>query len=105
MKNKRVKCKSGLTGWQGKLRSQYACFAEFEGYSDTWGLAGRLGFKSAKAAWRANPTVRGSVEPSDYRRVTTLTSLSRKRMATVTGVNKKLRGLINGLARLKFPRA
>jgi hypothetical protein len=65
----RVICRSGLGGWRCRLRRNYASFAEFEAYSETYGLHGRLGFKSAEAAWEANPVVEGSVEPSDFRRV------------------------------------
>lgn len=69
MATTQVTCKSGLRGWQSKLREQYANCAEFVRYSGTYGLAGRLGYKSARAAWNANPTVQGSVKPEDYRRV------------------------------------
>jgi hypothetical protein len=65
----KVTCKSGLTGWQGKLRKQYASFQEFAHYSETWGLAQRLGYKDTVAAWDDNPTVQGSTDPSDYRKV------------------------------------
>ena len=54
-------------GWQGRLQKQYVDFAEFEAYSDIYGLAKRLGYKSAKSAWKANPTIAGSVYPEDYR--------------------------------------
>ncbi len=66
---KRVRCKSGITGWQDKLHSVYSSFDDFEGYAETYGLHTRLGFRSPTEAWIANPTVQGSVIPSDYRRV------------------------------------
>jgi hypothetical protein len=66
---KQVICRSGLQGWQCRLRENYANFAEFEANSDIYNLAGRLGFRSAKGAWKANPVIQGSVEPSDYQRV------------------------------------
>lgn len=44
---RRVKCKSGLMGWRRRLRSNYDSFEVFEAYSDTYGLAHRLGFSSA----------------------------------------------------------
>lgn len=66
---KRVICKSGIEGWQGKLRKEYFDFEEFERYSTMYGLHTRLGYKSPATAWRANPTVMGSVIPSDYCKV------------------------------------
>jgi hypothetical protein len=65
----RVKCKSGLTGWQGKLRDQYESFEHFTAYAETYGLHTRLGYKTIAGAWRGNPTVRGSVIPTDYEKV------------------------------------
>jgi hypothetical protein len=67
MNTKPCKCKSGLTGWCGLLRDQYQNFVEFVHYAETYGLAGRLGFDSAEAAWEANPVVEGSVNPADFR--------------------------------------
>jgi hypothetical protein len=55
--------------WKGKLRRQYTSFEEFAAYSEVYGLAERLGFKSAGAAWAANPTVQGSTDPRDYKAV------------------------------------
>lgn len=60
-----VKCKSGMIGWQNKLKKNYSNFEEFESYSECYGIAKRLGFKSAKDAWKKNPIIRGSVIPSD----------------------------------------
>jgi len=67
---KKVICKSGLRGYQSKLQDGYANFEEFKAFSDTYGLAKRLGYKNAKTAWKANPTIQGSIEPSDFRKVT-----------------------------------
>lgn len=53
--------------WSGKLRRQYSSLAEFREYSETYGLTERLGFKSARAAWVANPTVQGSTDPRDFK--------------------------------------
>ena len=64
---KKYRCKSGLTGWCGNVRNQYANFDEFAGYAETYGLPTRLGFDFAEAAWEANPIVEGSVNPTDYR--------------------------------------
>lgn len=64
---KRVKCKSGLTGYQCRLQKNYSSFEEFEAYSDTYGVSARLGYKTAEQAWKANPIIQGSVNPSDLR--------------------------------------
>lgn len=66
---KRVKCKSGIEGWQCKLRKNYANFEEFEYYAELRGLHIRLGYKTPRNAWLANPVVQGSVIPSDFRKV------------------------------------
>jgi hypothetical protein len=66
---KSVKCDSGMRGWQCKLRENYDDFADFEQYCGEWNLHVRLGYGSAEAAWKANPTVQGSVIPSDFRKV------------------------------------
>jgi hypothetical protein len=63
----RVRCKSGIKGYQEPLRKGYDSFEEFREYSDIYGLAKRLGFPSAKAAWDENPVIQGSVIPEDYR--------------------------------------
>jgi hypothetical protein len=65
----RVRCASGLMGWRVRLRSNYVNFEEFDHYSRTYGLSRRLRFRSASAAWRANPVIEGSIWPSDFRRV------------------------------------
>lgn len=67
--SKRVICKSGLEGWQSRLRANYESLREFESYDRFYGLAKRLGYKSAASVWRENPMIQGSVEPSDFRRV------------------------------------
>ena len=66
---KQITCKSGLKGSQSRLRNRYDSLVEFQAYSDAYGLAARLGYKTAAAAWKANPVVQGSVEPSDFRKV------------------------------------
>lgn len=65
----RVRCKSGLMGYQEKLRRNYDNFDQFEAYSEMYGLHTRLGYKSAKTAWKANPVIQGSTNPTDFRRV------------------------------------
>ena len=71
MKIKTVICRSGTKGWQAKLQDAYHNFEEFETYATNFNLAKRLGYKSAKSAWEANPTVQGSVIVGDYRKVRT----------------------------------
>ena len=69
----KVKCKSGSTGWRQRLQSVYAdCadpFEAFKSYAEMYGLHTRLGYKTPAAAWKANPMVEGSTNPSDYRKV------------------------------------
>lgn len=66
--NARIKCDSGLTGWLGRLRDQYADFDDWARSSDTYGLASRLEYANPEIAWEENPWIVGSVEPKDYRR-------------------------------------
>lgn len=65
----RVRCQSGLMGYRNRLRFDYETFENFESYSEIYDLAARLGFRSAAAAWKANPIIEGSTIPSDYRLV------------------------------------
>lgn len=64
---RKVKCKSGVTGFQCRLQKNYSSFEEFEQYSLMYGIAKRLGFKSDKEAWDINPRIEMSVIPSDLR--------------------------------------
>jgi len=64
-----VVCKSGLKGWQDRLQRVYKDFDDFEFCCNAYGLHERLGFKTATAAWDANPIVRGSTNPNDYEKV------------------------------------
>jgi hypothetical protein len=66
--NHNHKCPSGLTGWKARLQTVYSSLAEFESYAEIYALHTRLGYRSPRSAWRANPMVRGSVNPSDYGR-------------------------------------
>lgn len=68
MKTKRIKTDSGLTGWKCNLQDNYSSFEDFEGYSNMYGLAARLGYTDNRECWEANPIVQGSVEPKDFRR-------------------------------------
>jgi len=65
--SRRVKCKSGITGNECHLQENYSDLDEFKGWSETYNLAGRLGFDSAEEAWEANPLIQHSVNPSDFR--------------------------------------
>jgi hypothetical protein len=64
-----VRCRSGLKGWQGRLREVYSDYEEFRGYAESYGLHLSLGYKTPENAWRANPVVQGSVSPGDYCKV------------------------------------
>jgi hypothetical protein len=52
--------------WKSKLQENYDNFYEFERYDDVYNLAQRLGFKSTKEAWDANPMIQGSTNPADF---------------------------------------
>lgn len=62
---KTVRCKSGIKGWQCKLQKNYGSLESFKNYCETYNIHKRLGFKTPKAAWEANPTIQGSTDPSD----------------------------------------
>jgi hypothetical protein len=54
--------------WKARLQDNYENrFDIWEKYDETYGLAERLGFKSAKEAWDANPIIQGSVDPKDFK--------------------------------------
>ena len=53
--------------WKAKLQSNYRSESEFRQYSQTYGLAEKLGFRSARAAWNANPLIQGSTNPADFK--------------------------------------
>jgi hypothetical protein len=65
----RIRCKSGLMGYRCRLRSNYDSFQQFQAYAEMYGLHNRLGYRTIKGAWKANPMVEGSIEPSDFRKV------------------------------------
>lgn len=65
---KRVICKSGIEGWQSRLREAYDSFEEFKRYCELYDLHTKLDYKTPEAAWAFNPIIQGSVNPSDYRR-------------------------------------
>lgn len=64
-----IRCRSGLRGWQARLRDVYSTFTEFADYCFIYNNHARLGFSSPDEAWEANPVVQGSVNPADYRRI------------------------------------
>ncbi len=64
-----VICKSGLSGWRDKLHNVYANLDEFSDYCRYYNIHKRLGYLSVRACWKDNPTVKGSVLPSDLERV------------------------------------
>ena len=65
---KRVKTKSGITGWQCKLQENYDNdFEKFESYCEIYNIHERLGFKTILEAWNKNPLIEGSTNPSDLR--------------------------------------
>jgi len=66
---KTVICKSGVKGWQAKLRSVYNTFEEFEQYNNIYSIAKRIGYKSVERAWKDNPTIQGSINPSDLTKI------------------------------------
>jgi hypothetical protein len=66
---KQVICRSGIRGWQAKLQSIYKDYEEFAAYDCHYNISGRLGYSSAVTAWRLNPVICGSVNPSDLRKV------------------------------------
>lgn len=68
-KMKKVKCSSGLVGLQYKFQDSYASFEEFAQYAEIYNLHKRLGYRTILGAWKSNPTVQSSVEPSDFRKV------------------------------------
>jgi hypothetical protein len=67
----KIKTRSNLTGWQLKLRSVYKSFQSFLNWTEMYGIHTRLGYKTPKSAWKHNPTIQGSVNPSDFCKVLT----------------------------------
>lgn len=62
---KRVTCKSGRKGWQDKLQNVYDSYDDFITNDRIYGISKRLGYDCPQDAWGANPTIQGSVNPSD----------------------------------------
>jgi hypothetical protein len=70
---KRVRCQSGIYGYQCRLRESYTDFEQWRNYSRVFGLAERLGYEigndGIEDAWNENPIIQGSVIPSDFKRI------------------------------------
>ena len=62
---KRIICKSGIKGWQCNLQLIYSNYEEFCAYNKIYKIAQRLGFSSARTAWKKNPVIEGSTNPED----------------------------------------
>ena len=60
-----MKGKSGAKLWTARVQKNYASLAECRYYNRVYGIAKRLGFRSAKALWEANPVIGGSSNPID----------------------------------------
>ncbi len=65
----KVRCKSGLMGERHRIQLVYDDYSEFKWYAETYKLHVKLGYKTIRGAWVANPIIEHSVEPSDYRAV------------------------------------
>lgn len=64
---KTIKCRSGLRGTLIRLRDNYdGDYKAWKVYAEMYGLHSKLGFKSPKTAWRANPMLQISVNADDY---------------------------------------
>lgn len=99
---KRVKCISGVEGWQDKLQNVYGSLDEFRDFASTWGVHKRLGFASPKDAWEANPVIQGSTNPIDYRCVELIKEA--KRIKKQYEAETKMKGfeLIDFVDQLKY---
>jgi len=59
--------KTAKPSWKMRLQDSYdGDFEQWEMYDRTYNLAQRLGFRSAREAWEANPVIQGSVDPADF---------------------------------------
>lgn len=65
MKIKSVTCKSGIKGWQARVRDNWKDLPELEQYDNVYNIAGRLGYEVAADLWEENPIIQGSTNPSD----------------------------------------
>ena len=65
---KKVKCESGIMGWESYLQGVYVSKEEFLSYDEIYGIAARLGYKVPEECWRANPLIQGSTNPADLKK-------------------------------------
>lgn len=65
---KRIKTRSGISGWQEKLQKVYTSYEEFQWYCEMYAIHKQLGFKDIKRCWDANPTMSGSVVVGELKR-------------------------------------
>ncbi len=63
-----VKLKSGARGWRGRLREVYVNESDLERYDSVYAILTRLGYKTVRGAWKANPMIEGGTNPGDFRR-------------------------------------
>jgi hypothetical protein len=52
--------------WSARVKEVYGALYTLESYDSVYGVVHRCGYKSAKALWRANPVIGGSVYPADF---------------------------------------
>jgi len=62
----RCRLKSKMMGWRQRLQTLYPSYEQWKHYSELYGLAQRLGFKSTKSAYNANPIIEGGLHNSDF---------------------------------------
>jgi hypothetical protein len=66
---KDVICDSGIKGWQDKLQNVYQSLEELMSYDRIYGICKRLGYEDPETCWQENPTIQGSTNPSDFKKV------------------------------------
>jgi hypothetical protein len=66
---KDVVCDSGIKGWQDKLQNVYQSLEELISYDGIYGICKRLGYEDPAQCWEENPTIQGSINPSDLKKV------------------------------------
>jgi len=58
--------------WKDNLQDVYVDFEEFKSYSEVYNLHQRLGYDTPEDAWMDNPLVEGSVDPADYKKISSM---------------------------------
>jgi hypothetical protein len=56
------------SSWTAKIREIYSSLEEFIRYSETYGLAEKLGYNTPEETWKDNPMIQGSKNPGDYKK-------------------------------------